>query len=140
MTRHPVNRDCPLTGEKHPRILTYIPASVICAANPTYRPNYCEILGISTDDEFPMVESSSGFVFAGWLPPNDFLRRVYEDLIDHSKTITQTIEYRRALLEFGAAFLQTVERHPISSTRPFRLLDFGCGYGTLARMLLGREI
>jgi SAM-dependent methyltransferase len=140
MTQHPVNRDCPLTGEKHPSVLTYIPASAVCAANPTYRPNYCEILGISADDEFPIVESSSGFVFSGWLPPNDFLRRVYEDLIDHSKTVTQTIEYRRALLEFGAAFLQTIERHSISSSRPLRLLDFGCGYGALTRMLLGRDI
>ena len=140
MIRLPINRSCPLSGEQHSRVLTYLPAAVVGAANPTYRSNFAKILGISAEDEFPIVEGPSGFVFSGWLPPDDFLRRVYEDVIDHSRTITETIEYRRALLEFGGAFLQTVERHFVPSARPLRLLDFGCGYGALTRMLAGRDI
>ena len=138
--RFPINRCCPLSGEPHSRVLTYLPATVVGAANPTYRPNFADILGISPEDEFPIVESPSGFVFSGWLPPDDFLRRVYEDVIDHSRTITETVEYRRALLELGGTFLQTVERHFPTSARPLRLLDFGCGYGALTRMLAGRDI
>jgi 2-polyprenyl-3-methyl-5-hydroxy-6-metoxy-1,4-benzoquinol methylase len=65
---------------------------------------------------------------------------LYEDVIDHSKTITETIEYRRVLLEFGGAFLQTIEKHFVGYTRPLRLLDFGCGYGALTEMLRGRDI
>jgi 2-polyprenyl-3-methyl-5-hydroxy-6-metoxy-1,4-benzoquinol methylase len=140
MRRFPINRCCPLSGEQHSRVLSYLPAALVGGANPTYRPDFAKILGISAEDEFPIVESPSGFVFSGWLPPDDFLRRVYEDVIDHSKTITETVEYRRWLLEFGGAFLQIVERHFISSARPLRLLDFGCGYGALTRMLVGREI
>ncbi len=140
MKRFPINRCCPLSGELHSRVLAYLPAAVVGAANPTYRPNFADILGISAEDEFPIVESPSGFIFSGWLPPDDFLKRVYEDVIDHSRTITETVEYRRALLELGGAFLQTIERHSISSARPLRLLDFGCGYGVLTRMLAGRDI
>ena len=90
MKRFPINRCCPVSGEPHSRVLTYLPAAVVGAANPTYRPDFANILGISPEDEFPIVESPSGFVFSGWLPRDDFLRRVYEDVIDHSKTITET--------------------------------------------------
>jgi SAM-dependent methyltransferase len=140
MSKFPINRPCPMSGERHSRVLTYLPASVVAAANSTYRPDFAKILGISGEDEFPIVEGPSGFVFSGWLPPDDFLRRLYEDAIDHSRTITETIEYRRALLEFAAAFLQTAEKHSVSSARPLRLLDFGCGYGALTRMLSARDI
>jgi 2-polyprenyl-3-methyl-5-hydroxy-6-metoxy-1,4-benzoquinol methylase len=129
-----------MNGEQHSRVLAYLPAYAVAAANSTYRHDFASILGISADDEFPIVTCPSGFVFAGWLPPDDFLRRLYEDVIDHSKTITETIEYRRALLEFGGAFLQTIEKHSVGYTRPLRLLDFGCGYGALTQMLRGRDI
>lgn len=129
-----------MNGEQHSRLLAYLPANVVAAANSTYRHDFASVLGISADDEFPIVACPSGFVFAGWLPPDDFLRRLYEEVIDHSKTITETIEYRRALLEFGGAFLQTIQRHTVGHTRPLRLLDFGCGYGALTQMLRGRDI
>jgi 2-polyprenyl-3-methyl-5-hydroxy-6-metoxy-1,4-benzoquinol methylase len=140
MKRFPVNRRCPISGEQHSRVLFYVPAAVVGAANPTYRPDFADILGISPEDEFPIVESPSGFVFSGWLPTDDFLRRVYEDVVDHSRTTTETLGYRRGLLEFGSAFLQVVEGHSISSAKPLRLLDFGCGYGVLTRMLAARDI
>jgi 2-polyprenyl-3-methyl-5-hydroxy-6-metoxy-1,4-benzoquinol methylase len=139
MTEYPVNRRCPLTGEAASRVLGYAPASVVAAANPTYRQNYAEILGISPDDEFPFVESPSGFVYAGWLPPDDFLRHVYEDVIDHSRTVTTTIPYRQALLEFGSALFRIVALRRKDSA-PLRLLDFGCGYGALLQILTSRDI
>lgn len=138
--KYPVNRVCPLSGEQPVRILAHLPAGSICAANPTYKSNFAEILNISPNDEFPIVESPAGFIFSGWLPPQEFLRLVYEDVIDHTKTITQTIAYRAALLEFGAAFLTTSQRRHPSPGQSRRLLDYGCGYGSLLRMLAGGEI
>lgn len=138
--KFPVNRVSPLTGAASHRLLGYIPASVVAAENATYRSSFAEILRISPQDEFPIVSSPDGFVFAGWLPPDDFLRRVYEDVIDHSKTITQTVAYRAALLEFGAGFFDLVQRRHRATTRPLRLLDYGCGYGTLLRMLGGGDV
>jgi SAM-dependent methyltransferase len=121
-------------------VLAYIPAAVVGAENPTYKPSFLDILSISARDEFPIVESPIGFIFSGWQPPKDFLRRLYEDVIDHSKTITQTIAYRAGLLEFAAAFFTVVERSGPSSRGSRRLLDYGCGYGSLLRMLGGGEV
>jgi SAM-dependent methyltransferase len=135
--KFPINRTCPLTGEASHRVLAYVPAAVIAANNPTYRSSFAEILGVSPQDEFPIVESPCGFIFSGWLPPQDFLHRVYDDVIDHSKTVTQTASYRAALLEFGAAFLAAVERRRSSPSGPLQLLDYGCGYGSLLRILAG---
>jgi len=133
--KFPVNRTCPLSGEQSHRVVGYIPAAVVAANNPTYRSSFAKILKISPHDEFPIVESPHGFIFSGWLPPQDFLRCVYEDVIDHTKTITQTVAYRARLLEFAAAFLATVEARASFSSQPRRLLDYGCGYGSLLRML-----
>jgi SAM-dependent methyltransferase len=139
MMKFPINRACPLTGDAPQRVLAYVPARAIAAGNVTYRPSFAEILNISPDDKFPIVESPAGFVFSGWLPPDDFLRGIYEEVIDHSKTITQTIAYRAALLDFAAAFLNKV-RVRRSSATTLRLLDYGCGYGSLLRMFAGGEV
>jgi 2-polyprenyl-3-methyl-5-hydroxy-6-metoxy-1,4-benzoquinol methylase len=120
--------------------LAYVPAAAVGTANRTYRSNFAEILGIAAEDEFPILQSPCGFLFSGWVPSDDFLRRLYEDVIDHSKTITETIDYRRGLLAFGAAFLQMVGRRSSSRAKPLRMLDFGCGYGALTRMLAARDI
>jgi SAM-dependent methyltransferase len=139
VTKLPVNRDCPITGRPAGRVLGYVPASVVAAENPTYRDNFAQILGISPDDEFPFVEGPTGFVYAGWAPPDEFLRRVYEDVIDHSRTVTTTVAYRQSLLEFAAAFFQLVAPR-VRPGAPLKLLDFGCGYGALLNLLASRDI
>ena len=62
--KYPVNRVGPLSGEQPVRIMAHLSAGAICATNPTYRPNFEEILNISADDEFPIVKSRADF-FAG---------------------------------------------------------------------------
>jgi hypothetical protein len=138
--KFPINRNCPLIGEANHRLIAYIPAGSVASGNPTYRSSYSTILNILPEDEFPIVESRGGFVFAGWLPPGDFLKKGNEDVINHTKTITETAGYRRGLMDFGANFLRVIEKVHGSSTRPLRLLDFGCGYGTLLRLLSSRDI
>ena len=136
--RHPVNRHCPLTDRPAARVLAYASAAAVARGNPTYRGGYADILGISPDDEFPFVEGPTGFVYSGWLPPDDFLERVYEKVIDHAKTVTTTLAYRQVLLEFGGAFLQlAIDK---GSAPPLRLLDYGCGYGALLQILSSRDI
>lgn len=137
--KFPINRSCPVTGKAATRVLAHISAATIAANNPTYRASFTEILGISPADEFPIVEGPDGFVFSGWLPPSDFLRRIYEDVIDHSRTITHTVAYRAALLDFAAALLVAAQRRPPPATGR-RLLDYGCGYGALLRILAGGEV
>lgn len=134
----PANRSCPLTGEPPRKIISYVPAYVVAASNPTYREAYSEILRISPDDEFPFVESSRSFVYSGYLPPADFLQSLYEDVIDHSRTTTASMAYRQSLLDFAGAFMQLAIEE--QKTRPLRLLDFGCGYGALLALLACRDV
>jgi 2-polyprenyl-3-methyl-5-hydroxy-6-metoxy-1,4-benzoquinol methylase len=120
-------------------VLGYLTASAVVAANRTYRADALRILELNPDDEFPIVRGPSGFVFAGWLPDGGFLGRLYEDVIDHERSVTETVGYRRSLLEFAAAFLAIVERSRAAKP-PLRLLDFGCGYGSMLRILGMRDV
>ena len=138
MARFDVTRHCPLCGGASGSVFATIRAAAIGPSNETYRANYLKILRLAPDDEFPLVECACGFVFSGWLPDEAFLHRLYEDAIDHSLTVTGTVCYRQSLLELAAAFLQFALA-PGAPARP-RLLDFGCGYGALLRMLGSRDI
>ena len=137
--RYPVNRVCPITGEAPARVLGHIPAGLIGAANETYRPEALAILNLQPEDEFPLVESAAGVVFAGWLPDEAFLRRLYDEAIDHTKSSSEALWYRRFLWEMGSGLLAVREQMGPPKDA-MKLLDFGCGYGGLLRLLNGREV
>ena len=134
--KYPVNRSCPLTDERPDRVLGYMPAGLIVGANPTYRPEALSILGLSPEDAFPIAQASGGFAFSAWLPDADFLRRVYDEVVDHDRTTNQQLWYRQFLLESAARLLEATTL----PTRPLRALDFGSGYGGLLDLLACREL
>lgn len=138
--KYEINRNCPLTGQHSSNIIGYVKAESVWKANSTYREESAKILGIENDDLFPIVESQNGFSYAGWLPPPEFLAKVYEDAIDHSKTITEQIGYRLELVHFASAVLRIVVRNLTHPDQHQRLLDFGCGYGALLRILGSKNI
>jgi 2-polyprenyl-3-methyl-5-hydroxy-6-metoxy-1,4-benzoquinol methylase len=139
MRRFPINRLCPLSGEPHSKIFAYVPVSAV-SADLTYKPDFLDILGLQPDDEFPIVQSKSGFVFAGWRLPDDFIRKSESDAIDHSKTVTETVRSRRDNLAFVEAALKMIEQVGLDTRVPLRLLDYGCGYGFMLRLLQSRDI
>jgi len=103
--------------------------------NKTYRADCFDVLKLSSDDAYPLASCCQcGFFYAAHLPSNTFLQTVYDEAIDHSKTITETISYRREVLEKLAVVLGEVD------DRPKRLLDFGCGYGHALRILNMRDL
>ncbi len=133
-----LNRACPLCGSKAASCLRELPAEVFCAANPSYRPNFAEILEIEPETPYPLVRCDAcGFVFAGWLPPRDFLRRVYEELVDESRLTAERLAYRQRDLELAVTILSHASQ---LERRPLQLLDFGCGYGALIRCLETHEL
>jgi SAM-dependent methyltransferase len=113
-----------------------MPAGLVVAANPTYRPEALSILGLAPEDEFPIALSSAGFAFSAWLPDGDFLRRVYDEVVDHDRTVTQELWYRQFLLDVAARLLEAAGR----TNTPLRALDYGCGYGGLLDLLACREL
>jgi 2-polyprenyl-3-methyl-5-hydroxy-6-metoxy-1,4-benzoquinol methylase len=134
-TTYPVNRSCPLTGEPARGILGYMRAGLVVTSNPTYRPDALAILGLDPEDAFPIAEGPSGFAFAGWLPDNAFLRRTYEDAVDHARTTSEAVWYRQFLLELAARLLEAAPAKPT-----LKVLDYGCGYGALLRLLTSRDV
>lgn len=141
MNLYHVNRSCPISGRPPHRVLGYISAAEIGKANKTYRDDYMAILGIDPKDRFPIVQSTaSGCIYAGWNPTDDFLHKLYEDVIDHSKTLTETIGYRAELCRLSAQVYESAERHFQSSPKPLRALDFGCGYGAILDILSCRDL
>jgi len=103
--------------------------------NTTYRSDCFHLLGISPDDTFPLATCCQcGFCYAAHLPSNAFLQTVYDQAIDHGKTITETISYRREVLEKLVVVLGELD------DKPKKLLDFGCGYGHALRILNMRDL
>lgn len=138
MLRHAINRLCPVTGLEPVRVIGHIRAGWLGPANPTYRADYLDILGVSAEDEYPIVEGPTGFVFAGWLPDQAFLQVLYNQAVDHSRTTSGTVSYRQWLMEFGAGLLNLAQGRGTSGQ--LRLLDYGCGYGSFLKMLCARDI
>jgi SAM-dependent methyltransferase len=135
-TTYPVNRTCPLSGSAPTRLLGHMRAGLVVAANPTYRPEALSVLGLDSDDRFPVMESPTGFAFSGWLPDAGFLKRAYDDAVDHSRTMTETPWYRQFLLELAARLLETRSE----TSQSLKVLDFGCGYAALLGMLACRDV
>lgn len=132
----PVNRPCPMCDSESHRIIADICAQDFTVRNnKTYRPECFDLLEISPDDTYPLVICCRcGFYYAAHLPSNAFLQTVYDRAIDHNKTITETISYRREVLEKLAVVLGELD------DKPRKLLDFGCGYGHALRILNMRDL
>ena len=139
MTRYPVNRLCPLTGVAHDRVLAHVPVSAV-ARDPSYQKNFIELLGLKPDDEFPIVQSPAGFVFAGFELSDDFVAKSESEATDHTVSAMDTIPWRRENLQFANGFLRVVEQHYKAALPPLKLLDFGCGYGGMLRLLGSRDV
>lgn len=103
--------------------------------NKTYRSDCFDRLGISPDNTYPLAACHRcGFFYAAHLPSSTFLATVYDEAIDHDKTITETISYRKEVLEKLAIVLGELD------DKPRKLLDFGCGYGHALRILNMRDL
>ena len=134
------NRACPLCGSSERIVLLNLKASAFCNINSTYRSDYPEILGISADSAFPISRCSCcQFVYASWLPPQDFLSRVYDAVIDEEIGFSESLRpsWLGHLLEITGRILKNIDRSELRSTYPLRVLDYGCGYGAQLRALSG---
>lgn len=134
--QYPVNRPCPICDSEGGRVVASLRAEDFTVRNNnTYRPECFDLLGISPNDTYPLATCTQcGFYYAGHLSSNVFLETVYEKTIDHSRTVTETISYRRGVLEKLAGVLGELD------DKPRKLLDFGCGYGHALRILNMRDL
>lgn len=117
-------------------------ARQFCETNYTYRKDFAKILGITETDAFPIAKCDScGFVYAQFLPPQDFLSAVYGEVIDPDVGFLESTNHAWVSHQLQLASLLLDELGRIFGPREkLRLLDFGCGYGTLVRALSGDRI
>jgi SAM-dependent methyltransferase len=116
-----------------------MPAGLVVRSNHTYRADALARLGIHADDQFPIVRARGGPIFSGWLPSNDFLRDLYDGVIDHSKTSSNDLWYRRFLWSMAEGLLSALD-HRRAWSGPLKLLDYGCGYGSFARLMASQGL
>ena len=134
-------RRCPACGHQQHTPLFELPAHVFCEINSTYRRNYAELLGIDREMNFPVVTCAScAFVFAARLPDADFLNKVYDEVIDPDIGFRESTSpgWVSHLLDMGSILLEQLARR--RSSQPSRVLDFGCGYGSLVQAVNGPAV
>ena len=134
-------RSCPLCKSTSHHILASIRADQFCSTNCTYRTNYASILGITFDTRYPLIQCAScSFVYAGYLPSDEFLMLVYDEVIDPSEGYVQTLRPGRIVhhLRIAQYILREFSERNLES--PVRLLDYGCGYGLTLSLLRDQSL
>lgn len=130
-------RACPTCGSDDAAVLVSLPASRIGDGNSTYVADYAERLGITRDDEYPIVRCGQcGFVFAQRDLSDAFLDALYGAVIDSAVAAreSQSIAWVAHQLGMASSLLRAITKSPA------RVLDFGCGYGTVVRAIRSPEI
>ena len=127
-----MNRSCPSCDADDATTVVELTASSIAGGNDTYRANALELLGVPPDASYPIVSCTRcGFVYARDLPAESFLTTLYRDVIDGTATESWTAHQ----LELASALLSRA-----AANGPARILDFGCGDGTIVHALNAARI
>jgi 2-polyprenyl-3-methyl-5-hydroxy-6-metoxy-1,4-benzoquinol methylase len=132
-----VPRACPFCGEEKSRLLVDLPPLSFCGANETYRENALAILGVSPDSRFPIVECGRcRFVYASPRLSDGLLHDLYDEVIDWTKAerVSRGLAWTGHQLVLAGRALSAIGSDAPADTA-IRLLDFGCGYGTLVEAL-----
>jgi SAM-dependent methyltransferase len=120
-----------MCGSARSRAVIYLGAEEIVLANWSYRQDRFADMGIDPKARFGIQKCSEcAFVYAGDLPPQDFLAFVYDELIDieaarHESYSPHNLANRMEYLAFLMRFVSDGDK----------VLDFGCGFGPTLALL-----
>lgn len=133
-----MTRACPACRADAPRIAGSIDAATVVNGNATYRADALSILGLPPDRRFDIARCTRcGFVYARELPDEAFLARLYGQAIDPARAAesARSTSWLAHQLEITAALLAR-----LSVPRAPRVLDYGCGDGSVVRALAAMGI
>jgi SAM-dependent methyltransferase len=131
-------RSCPACASDRPAIAGTVTARAIVDGNTTYRATALDLLGVSAADSFSIARCTRcGFVYALDAPNDAFLATLYRDVIDDTvaRVESQSPSWTAHQLRLASLVVAAVGDAPL-----VRVLDFGCGYGTIVRALDGPRI
>lgn len=132
-----INRDCPNCNSNVSRVLFQLEAKQFTKINPTYRPDYNQVLGISDDQLFPVLRCiNCNFVYAGWLPDDNFLELLYDVVIDPNLGLlaSRRLSWLSRLSYVNSILLKQIDRH-FRDYESIRVLDYGCGNAFMLQTL-----
>lgn len=129
---------CPICQGGTWNVVAAVEAHRVCELNSTYCSRALAILGLEGGDSFEIAQCRGcGFVFSSVVPSADFLRRLYEEVIDPKRARLESLSAPRVAhqLRFAAGLLER-----LSDRAQIRLLDYGCGYGAIVHGLQGSNV
>jgi 2-polyprenyl-3-methyl-5-hydroxy-6-metoxy-1,4-benzoquinol methylase len=127
-------RRCPLCDADQPTVLATITAGQVCT-NSTYAPNALAILNVSAADTYPFVQCGEcRFIYVQSAPSPDLLAALYERVVAGAAARNESQQPAWVAHQLGLA-QKLLER--FGNEGPVRILDYGCGYGTIVRALAG---
>lgn len=124
-----INRDCPNCKSNASKVLFQLEARQFTTINSTYRPDYNEVLGIADDQVFPLLRCiNCDFVYAGWLPDDNFLELLYDVVIDPNLGLSASrcLSWLSRLSYVNSILLKQIDRS-FRDYENVRVLDYGCG-------------
>lgn len=124
-------RVCPLCGSTRSEVAIHLSAYEIVMANWSYRQNKFANMGIDPAAMFSIQRCADcAFVYAGVLPPQDFLDFVYDELIDVEAARQESYSPNNLAnrMEYLAVLVRLM---PTGG----KVLDFGCGFGPTLALL-----
>jgi len=111
-----------------------IPPRAFLASNPHYDQKRLEELGAELDRPLPLVRCNKcGFIFAGLHPSENLLSKIYSDSAREGEHPSLRLSWSAHLAGVNARILAALSSFPDS--RDLKILDYGCGHGTLVRQL-----
>jgi 2-polyprenyl-3-methyl-5-hydroxy-6-metoxy-1,4-benzoquinol methylase len=126
-------RHCPACSTADHRVLLRVSARQIVESNWSYRTQEADRLPADPTSHYPIQQCSTcGFIYAGLLPDDAFLARVYDSVIDAHAAEHHNLGH--AAMAGKMAHLATFLRLLGTSDR-VRVLDFGCGFGPSLALL-----
>lgn len=126
-------RRCPYCNSDNSEVIFYLTAQKFCSINWSYSSKYCELLGIDENDIFTVDRCKEcDFIYAGLLPGNLFLEKLYDQVIDlelAGQGRSEIGDYARRL-RYMATLVQIFE-----NATGIKALDFGSGFGFSSMLL-----
>ena len=124
------DRRCPLCGEHRNHTLAELEPADFCDVNYTYSRDFRRLLALPAEARFPIRRCATcGFVYAGLLPDQSFLTKLYDVVIQEAQCVQGSENYagyaRR--LRYVAELIELAPAGPA--------LDFGSGLGVTLRIL-----
>lgn len=129
----PFHRPCPLCRSEEQKVLVAIPPGQFVAQNMHCHPDAVAAWAADMETPWPLCRClKCGFVFGGRLPDLDFLDKLYRCDSEDDFHASLQLDWTAHLAQVAGNIFRAAQ---FLGDGPKTVLDYGCGHGTLVRLL-----